>query len=328
MREVSFARPVGEGMQCLLCPHVCRLTPGEKGLCGVRQNRDNKIIALNYLQVGAWAIDPIEKKPLYHFYPGSIIFSVGSPGCNLECGFCQNWSLARGHSPAWEVSAEELISLGRREGSVGIAFTYAEPLMWYETLEEIMPEAQDQGLKMILVTNGFINSRPLKRILPFVDAVNLDLKAFRNNSYEKHCRGNLTTILHSAELFNNHCHLEITTLIVPGINDDPEEIGEEARWIRDNLGEDTPLHLSRYFPAYKYTHPPVSLKAMMELYQVARDHLPYVYLGNVHDAEYSTTRCPSCGHTIVQRFPRISIDIHGRECPSCGHSIPITNSGG
>ena len=271
-------------IQCLLCPHGCVIPEGGRGLCRVRKNIDGKLYVLNYGLVTAAALDPIEKKPLQRFYPGKQIFSLGTFGCNLACSFCQNWQIAQQDEVAGSfLPPEEAVAKAqelRPLGNIGIAYTYSEPLMWFEYVLETARLAQKAGLKNILVTNGYLNPRPLKELLPFIDAVNLDIKAFTREFYQDLCQGRLAPVLNSAKLFAANCHLEITTLLVPGRNDNPEEIAALAQWIAC-LDPQIPLHLTRYFPNYKLQLPPTSREAMQKGQKVAEKYLAYVYLGNV-----------------------------------------------
>lgn len=271
-------------VQCLVCPHGCVISEGELGLCRVRKNIGGKLYLLNYGLVTAAALDPIEKKPLKRFFPGKRIFSLGSFGCNLTCAFCQNWQIAHNEKvTAYYLSPEEAVekALAQRPyENVGLAYTYSEPLMWFEYVLETAQLAREAGLKNILVTNGYINPRPLKELLPYVDAVNLDIKAFTGDFYHNICQGRLDPVLNSAGLFAENCHLEITTLLVTGKNDSPKEIAELACWIAQ-LDKKIPLHLTRYFPNYKLQLPPTPVETLKKAKEAAEKYLEYVYLGNI-----------------------------------------------
>ncbi|MGI6588458.1 MAG: AmmeMemoRadiSam system radical SAM enzyme [Peptococcia bacterium] len=271
-------------VQCLLCPHGCVIHEGGQGRCRVRKNVAGKLYLLNYGQVTAMALDPIEKKPLKRFFPGKQVFSLGTFGCNLACSFCQNWQIAHQKevvthflAPKEAVAqAQKLLPLG----NVGIAYTYSEPLMWFEYVLETAKLAKEADLKNILVTNGYLNPKPLKELLPFIDAVNLDIKAFTQGFYQKLCQGRLEPVLHSAKLFAQECHLEITTLLIPQKNDNLEEIANLAQWIA-NLDRKIPLHLTRYFPNYKLQISATTRETMQKVKKVAEKYLDYVYLGNI-----------------------------------------------
>jgi pyruvate formate lyase activating enzyme len=220
MREVAFSRKVATKIQCQVCPHFCRLTDGQTGICGVRRMENGTLYAINYGICEAMAMDPVEKKPLYHFYPGRNVLSVGTIGCNLDCGFCQNWHLARGkeRNDAVRVSPEQMCSLldkYQSEHCIGIAYTYSEPNMWYEYVLDTAALVQQKGYKNIMVTNGFLNGEPLKKLLPFIDAFNIDVKSFNDEFYRKHCGGRLAPVLHYVEQAAKEAHVELTYLVIP-----------------------------------------------------------------------------------------------------------------
>lgn len=271
-------------VQCLLCPHGCIISEGQEGRCRVRKNIGGKLYLLNYGRVTAAALDPIEKKPLQRFLPGKQIFSLGTFGCNLACSFCQNWQIVQQEDVESRFLAPEKAVEKAKEllpwGNVGIAYTYSEPLMWFEYVLETAKLAKEAGLKNVLVTNGYLNPKPLKELLPFLDAVNLDIKAFTQEFYQKLCRGRLEPVLNSAQLFAANCHLEITTLLITGENDNLEEIAELAQWIAQ-LDQGIPLHLTRYFPNYKLQLPATSRETLQKAKEVAEKYLEYVYLGNI-----------------------------------------------
>ena len=248
MREASYWIKKDAGkkeVQCLLCPHVCVIPLDKTGLCRVRRNQEGTLVVTNYARVTAAALDPLEKKPLKRFMPGRTVFSLGTFGCNLACGFCQNWTIAHGEAPAYSVlSPQDAVSQARRYipyGNIGIAYTYSEPLMWFEYVLDTAKLVKAAGLKNVLVTNGYINPRSLKELLPFIDAVNLDVKAFTDNFYRDRCKGQLNPVLNSARLFAPNCHLEITALLVTGLNDSAAEIGKMAEWIA-SIDKNITLH--------------------------------------------------------------------------------------
>jgi len=326
LQEAAFYVEEENGFRCTLCPHFCTLDAGAGGKCGVRKNIGGRLIALNYGKIAALALDPIEKKPLYHFFPGSSILSAGTIGCNFGCDFCQNWQLARGKAPTQDISPWDLISRAQKPDNTGLAFTYAEPLMWYEFIREVLPLLREKGLKTVLVTNAYLNPEPLQELLPYIDAVNIDIKTFSTGTYHRFCSGDLNRVLQNTLLFKRHCHVEITTLIIPGINENIAEIGRLVDWIKDELGRETPLHLSRYFPAYRMQNPPPTLEHLVDLYEMAREKLPYVYLGNITDARYRHTYCPQCDYPVIKRDFAVDIQLSaGNTCPRCGQFINITN---
>jgi len=276
--------PQKQAVQCLLCPHVCVVPLNETGLCRVRHNKDGELVVSNYGRVTAAALDPIEKKPLKRYMPGQTVFSLGTFGCNLACGFCQNWKIAHTEVPSsYYMSPQEAVEKAReylRYGNIGIAYTYSEPLMWFEYVLDTAKLAREAGLKNILVTNGYINPKPLKELLPYIDAVNLDIKAFTDEFYHEVCRGKLNPVLSSARLLAANCHLEVTTLLVTGLNDSDEEVGRLAEWIA-SIDKNIPLHLTRYFPNYKMTLPPTPVETMKRAKEAAGQYLTDVFLGNV-----------------------------------------------
>jgi pyruvate formate lyase activating enzyme len=269
-------------VRCHLCPVECVIAPGKHGACGVRVNKDGILYSEIYGRITSAALDPIEKKPLNHYHPGEYIYSIGTKGCNLHCEFCQNWQISQDLStPTKSITSEEAASAAKESGSFGIAYTYNEPFIWYEFVLETAKLAKGMGLENVLVTNGYINMEPLEEILPYIDAMNIDLKAFNENFYRKVCGGRLANVREVIKRASRDCHMELTTLIIPGLNDSDEEIGEEAEWIRDNVGADTPLHLSRYFPCYKMKIEATPVKTLERARDIAMASLKYVYLGNV-----------------------------------------------
>lgn len=283
-RQVSYFTNEEAGfIRCQLCPHQCRLKDGQAGLCRVRVHQDGELIALNYGEVSSLALDPIEKKPLYHFYPGSMILSVGSWGCNLACSFCQNYSIAH-QSPATRfMMPGELLDITVdccAQGSIGLAFTYNEPVMWQEYIMDLAPLLQARGLKVVMVSNGFIENKPLQDLLPYIDAMNIDVKAFNDKFYQRFCKARLDKVKNTVEAALGQAHIEITTLLIPGENDNEAEIRALARWLA-SLDPNTVLHLSRYYPAYKMDLPPTPVHTLKKARDIAREYLNYVYLGNV-----------------------------------------------
>lgn len=271
-------------VKCFLCPHGCVISPGNKGICRVRLNEKGILKAINYGLCTAIALDPIEKKPLYDFYPGSQILSIGTFGCNLKCSFCQNWQIAHGENPPnHELDMRDLVRLAQKylpEGNIGVAYTYSEPLMWYEFVLDASKEIKETGLKNILVTNGYIEEEPLKELVPFIDAANVDVKAFNNNFYPKLCKGKLDPVKRTVEILTENIHVEITTLVIPGENDATDEIEELARWMK-SISPEISLHLTRYFPNYNLNLPPTPLESLRRAKEVAEKYLTKVYLGNI-----------------------------------------------
>lgn len=331
MQEVAFYEKLADKRtRCRICPHNCLIRPGKRGVCGVRENRDGVLYALNYGRVSSWAFDPIEKKPLYHFYPGSSIFSLGTVGCSFHCEFCQNWEIARGDIPGtMTLSPEGVVLILKKQSPpdcIGVAYTYSEPLIWYEFVLPASRLVREAGYKNVLVTNGFINEEPLRQLLPYIDALNIDVKGFTDRFYHRVVHGSYKPVLRTAVLAKEAgCHVEITTLLIPGLNDSNEELEELTDWVKSALGPDTPLHFSRYFPNYKLQLKPTPLETLRRAWEIARRKLRYVYLGNVADAETATTYCPSCNRPVIERYGyRVRpTGLDGRCCRACGQELPI-----
>ena len=270
---------------CEICPKHCRLAVGEVGSCRARVNDGEKITALNYGAITSIALDPIEKKPLYKFFPGSKILSVGSYGCNLNCPFCQNFEISMADStfPTRKILPEQLAALAAElagQKNIGVAFTYNEPFISYEFVRDTSELLKAAGLKSVLVTNGTVAPAALKKILPLIDAMNIDLKGFSQEIYSL-LGGDFETVRRTIELSAQSCHVEVTTLIVPTMNDSVEDMEREAQWLA-GISKNIPLHISRFFPRYKVTNlPPTPVKKIYELVEVARRHLNFVYAGNV-----------------------------------------------
>ncbi len=326
MKEALFYTSHDRGVRCLLCPKGCLIDDGKRGDCRVRLNNKGILYTLNYGKVTALSYDPIEKKPLYHFLPGSYIFSIGTFGCNFSCPFCQNWEISQATEvdiPSKDISLEDLILYGKKYGSVGVAFTYNEPTIWYEFIRDSAPLIKQNGLKVVLVTNGYINPLPQRELLPYVDAMNIDLKAFSDEFYVKYTGGHLLPVLRAIEQAHDRgIHVEITNLIITGLNDSKEDISALVNWVYQ-LDPKIPLHFSRYFPAYKINRPPTSLATIEMAYNMARERLYYVYMGNVLNPEGNTTYCKNCGKPIIERrgYEITSYNIDGDRCKFCGERV-------
>lgn len=269
-------------VKCHLCPYNCSIADGGKGSCGVRINKDGTLYSDVYGKTTGMALDPIEKKPLYRYHPGEYIFSLGTKGCNFHCEFCQNWHISQElDAPTEDITSEEVIEKAKAMKSFGIAYTYNEPFIWYEFVLETAKLAKANGLENVLVTNGYVNMDPLEGMLPYINAMNIDLKAFDENFYIKICKGTLKPVLEVIKRSVKSCHVELTNLIIPTLNDSEASIRKMVDWIYTNLGPDIPLHLSRYFPCYHMTIPPTPVETLKKAEKIAKKKLKYVYIGNV-----------------------------------------------
>ncbi len=329
-KQALFYGKEGDRIRCLLCPRRCLLKEGQTGVCGVRKMTGGELYTGNYGLCAALNWDPIEKKPLYHFYPGRQILSLGTYGCNLSCSFCQNWSLARGEpdGDAARITPAQVLSMLQRAGGPeeipGAAYTYNEPTVWYEFVMDTAGMLREQGYRNVLVTNGFISREALKELLPFIDALNIDVKAFSDSFYERYCRGMRLPVLEAVELAAASAHVEVTCLLIPTLNDSPEELKRLTDWLA-GISPAIPLHLSRYFPQYKMDLPPTPVETMEAAREIARERLHYVYLGNVDLPGSSDTLCPQCGALLITRS-RYLVEIanlEGNRCPCCGFRINL-----
>jgi len=295
-----------EKLKCILCPHSCLISPGGRGVCGVRENRGGEVLPVTYGVISGFALDPIEKKPLYHFFPCSSILSVGSYGCNLKCDFCQNFHISQDVHPdsPRHMSPEELVRHAlKAPGNSGLAYTYNEPVIWYEYVIDCAGLASAKGLHNVMVTNGYVNSGPLAELIKVIDAFNIDLKAFSKEFYRRFTGATLAPVLETIKMVaSSGRHLEITTLIIPGLNDSADEMRREAEWIALNAGRHVPLHLSRYFPMYRRSNPPTPPETILRLKEIADEYLDFVYTGNLAGSDSgSDTLCPTCHSVVVSR---------------------------
>ena len=271
-------------VHCYLCPHNCIIKPGGYGACRARKNIDGDLYSMNYARVASLALDRIEKKPLYRFHPGSMILSAGTFGCNLKCSFCQNWSIAHEDCETRYISPEALVGKAKelvRSGNLGIAYTYNEPSIWFEYVIETAKLVKEKGLFNVMVTNGFISKEPLKDLIPYIDAMNIDVKGYTSDFYNKICKGTLEDVKRTVEYSFGKCHIELTTLVIPELNDAMEQINDMSEWVA-KISPDIPLHLSRFFPNYKMQDRPMTpLDTLIRAKETAEKHLKFVYLGNV-----------------------------------------------
>lgn len=316
--------------RCLLCPQQCVIAEGKTGICRTRTCRGGELYLLNYGRCTSLALDPIEKKPLYHFLPGRAILSAGGLGCNFKCVFCQNWSISQGDAPVKYILPEQLAeeAAARGAGNAGVAFTYNEPLVWFEYIRDCAPLLRARGLKVVLVSNGFINPAPFAELAPHIDAMNIDLKSSDDSFYKKYCGGRVAPVMETIKAaVDAGVWVEVTQLLITGLNDSEDQVRASAAWLA-SVSPDIPLHLSRYFPNHKMDLPPTPPRALVRAHEIASEHLKYVYLGNVGDPRFSHTTCPGCGAAVIERDGYITNTSRldpGMACDRCGAKIAGVN---
>jgi pyruvate formate lyase activating enzyme len=332
MKEaLLYQKLEGNKVQCNLCAHRCVINNGKKGLCKVRENRGGILYTKAYGRTIAQNIDPIEKKPLYHFYPGSKAYSIATAGCNFYCRFCQNWHISQITNDeilksGKETTPEQIVLNAKQSGCKNIAYTYTEPIIFFEYSYDTACIAHESGLKNIYVTNGYMTTETLEMISPYLDAVNVDLKAFRDKTYRQFIGARLQPVLDNLKKIRQlGIWLEVTSLIIPGVNDDQHEIRDMANFVATELGLDVPWHISRFFPAYKMKE--VSATPLQTLQMAKKIGLEaglyYVYLGNLGDNGNLDTICPKCGQILIERsnFGIMKNNIQDNRCPNCGMEI-------
>jgi len=333
-KDARFWKVAGnKKVQCNLCSHNCKIDDGMFGICGVRKNEDGRLYTLIYGSCSSMALDPIEKKPLYHFYPGTNVFSLGTVGCNFKCKHCQNSTISAAmpdYSYLRNITPEQTIELAREQICQGIAWTYNEPTIWYEFSFDSAKLAKKAGLYTVYVSNGYINEDPLRELSLFLDAINVDVKAFDDGFYKKVCKARLDPVLKTCELVKElDIHLEVTYLVIPGYNDSVDEIRQFCRWIVDKLGSSTPVHFSRFHPDYRMTDvPATSIETLIKIYSIAKESgILYPYLGNVPRGEYENTICPNCGSICIERcgYSIILDGVMDGKCVKCGTVIPLVS---
>jgi len=330
MREASYYERGDAGkVACQLCPHLCRIGPEGAGKCRVRRNEEGRLVTLNYGRVTSVALDPIEKKPLYHFYPGSVILSMGTWGCNFRCAFCQNWEISQMEATTEALTPEAGAKLAGMRGSIGIAYTYNEPTVWFEHVLETAKLVHEAGRVNVLVTNGFIRREPLDELLEVVDALNIDIKSMSDEFYRKHTGGRLGPVLETAARAKERAHVEVTNLVIPGLNDRDEDFEALGQWVKGHMGEETPCHLSAYFPRFQMTEPATPISVMERAYGVVKGFLKHVYLGNCGTKVGRDTVCEACGRVLIRRRG-YSVDASGMtggQCSGCGCEVTGRYSG-
>lgn len=321
-----YTKQENDVVKCELCPWFCILSAGQTGNCKVRVNKNGVLATKVYNKVAALGIDPIEKKPLYHFHPGKNILSIGEVGCNLHCNFCQNHNISQCYPNNFigfqNINSENIVGAAlKTPNNIGIAYTYNEPFTFYEFMIDIAKLVHENGLKNVVVSNGYVNSKPLKNILPFIDAFNIDLKAFSNEFYRKQTKGKLQPVLETIKtIVENKTHLEITNLVIPELNDNEKKFEKMVKWIAAEMGKEIPLHISRYFPQNELFISETPVKTLNLFYKIAKEYLNHVYLGNVNDEKRSSTFCPNCEELLIERnrykTQIYHLDIKGN-CKKC-----------
>ncbi|MDZ7859992.1 MAG: AmmeMemoRadiSam system radical SAM enzyme [Candidatus Krumholzibacteriota bacterium] len=316
-------------VRCLLCPRGCVISENKKGYCGVRKNIGGKLFTLTYGRACSLHFDPIEKKPFFHVLPGTKSFSLSTVGCNLECKFCQNWQISQSSPEMIETkwrSPEQIVKKAVSVKAPSISFTYGEPVVFIEYAQDIAEEAASKNIKSFVVTNGFYRQKPLEDLCRITDAIKIDLKSFTDKYYRDICGGKLKPVLDSiVKIRSEGVWLEIVYLMLPSLNDSPSEIRDMARWLVRNVGEDTPLHLSRFFPQYKLKDlPPTPVSSLETAYKICREEgLKFVYIGNVPGHRTEDTFCPACSKPIIERRGyNVNVHINNGHCAFCREPIP------
>jgi pyruvate formate lyase activating enzyme len=331
MKKALYFEKIENGVvKCKLCPHYCMIGENDHGICNVRINHKGVLYSELFEKVASFGFDPIEKKPLYHFYPGSRILSIGALGCNLKCKFCQNYRISQISADDYInttlYTADNIVKIAlESKGNIGIAFTYNEPATFYEYMLNISGKAKERGLKTVMVTNGYINRQPLNELLPFIDAFNVDIKAFSEGFYKEITQSHLAPVKKTIKaIAQSNSHLELTNLVIPGLNDDYTEFEEMTKWIASETGDKTVLHISRYFPSYHLQIEATPVNTMLDLYEIARKHLKFVYLGNIVDKTHETTYCDQCNSALITRDSYkteiVGLDKQG-SCTHCGNHV-------
>jgi pyruvate formate lyase activating enzyme len=335
LREAKWWEALGKrgAVRCRLCPRGCVLHPGQRGFCRARANYGGKLYTLVYgSPVAANSWDPIEKKPLYHVLPGTRVTSIATAGCDLACVFCQNWEISQAYPESarhGRLSPQQIVTAARKAGSSSIAYTYTEPTIFYEYMLDTAGLARKAGLKNLWITCGYIEEKPLRELAEVLDAANVDLKGFTDEFYRQYCKAERAPVMRTIKLLSKlGVHVEITNLVIPGINDDEKSVRAMCKWIAKEVGPNTPLHFSRYHPDFKMRKPgPTPLKTLVRMRELARESgLKYVYVGNIAAPDGGTTRCGKCGKVLIERAygyqvrkQRVKAD---GKCPYCGTAVP------
>ena len=328
-----LAHPLAnDWVRCDLCAHRCRIPPGKAGICAVRANEGGELYTLVYGRAITAHVDPMEKKPLYHFLPGSLIFSIATAGCNFHCAFCQNWDISQmSKGPHGQIGGDffapdQVVAAARRTNCRSIAYTYSEPTIFFEYAYDVALLAHKAGLRNVFVTNGYQTPETVALMKGVIDAANVDLKAFRDATYRKVCGARLQPVLDAIRLMHEAgIWVEVTTLVVPGQNDSPTELRDIAHFIA-GVSPDMPWHISRFHPDYKMLNlEPTPRDTLLRAAEIGKEEgLRYVYVGNLPGTGYEDTHCPSCGRAVIRRYGySVRSELHGDKCPQCGTALPV-----
>ena len=328
VREALYYDTLDAGLvRCRLCPALCRLKPAQRGICRCRFNDNGLLKTDNYGETVTIAFDPIEKKPLYHYRPGSVIASIGANGCNFSCSNCQNWQISQEKVETTYLDPSVLPQIGKRHGSIGLAYTYTEPLIWFEYLMDAAPAVRQAGLVNVLVSNGYINPEPLEQLLPWIDAFNIDLKGMRPEFYRQVCKGKLEPVLEVIRLVAaSSSHLELTNLVIPDLNDTVDDFHKLGNFIA-SVDPGIPLHLSAYHPSHQMANPPTPTATLERAYRIMKTYVSHCFVGNMEIPGCSDSCCRSCGRVLIERsWYRVrssGIDDRGacRECGTPSHIV-------
>lgn len=332
-KPALFAQQISDGkLRCNLCNFHCIIPPGKKGHCSVRQNINGTLYSLNYDHVCAAASDPIEKKPLFHFQPGTRSFSIAEPGCNFRCSFCQNWNISQsqieyGSIDGTDMPPDRIVSAAVDSNCSSIAYTYTEPTIYFELCDDTARLAKQSGLKNVFVSNGYMTTKVIDYAADWLDAINIDLKAFSQDYYHDYCGGQLAPVLNTIRHIAKYTSiwLEITTLVIPGLNDSDDELKAIAEFIADNASADTPWHVSRYYPAYHLENEATPASTLHRAIEIGKNAgLNYIYVGNLPNSNAESTLCPNCGEMLIERsgYNIIRNNINNAVCPNCKTKIP------
>jgi pyruvate formate lyase activating enzyme len=331
-KEASFWKKIeGNKIQCNLCPHNCKISEDKIGICGVRKNENGKLYSLIYGSASSVAADPIEKKPLYHFFPGTYALSMGTVGCNFKCSHCQNYGISTADSDSnyiKEITPNDVVKLAKEYDCQGVSYTYNEPTIWHEFCFDSAKLAKKAGLYTCYVTNGYISEEPLRELSSCLDAMNIDVKAFTDGFYNKICKARLEPVLKTCELAKDlGMHIELTYLVIPTYNDSLNEIKAFCKWVVEKLDKNVPIHFSRFHPDYNMIDIPMTpMETLAKIYQTAMEAgILYIFLGNVVHGNYENTTCPKCGNYVIKRVG-YTINLDGfkeGKCIKCGYALPI-----